>query len=201
MALAVKKLEDFLPASFTVPGLSEDGFFELCQEFPEDMVEYWLDGTVIVAPPTDPESSERIGEVYVQLNVWARGQGQGRTSGPDGSFRLPDGSRLSPDSAWFDAKRWASAKEKEPCRRYPVFAPEFVIEIRSPDDRVRKLQEKMEIYIANGVKLAWLIDPIERTVTIYRPNRRPKVLSNPASVEGEGPVAGFVLDLTHVIGA
>jgi Uma2 family endonuclease len=51
----------------------------------------------------------------------------------------------------------------------------------------------MEAYIANGVLLGWLIDPQERTVTMYRLGREPEVLVNPAEVAGEGPVAGFVL--------
>jgi Uma2 family endonuclease len=37
-----------------------------------------------------------------------------------------------------------------------------VIGFRSPDDRLRPLQEKMEEYIANGVELGWLIDPKKR---------------------------------------
>lgn len=56
----------------------------------------------------------------------------------------------------------------------------------------------MPRYIAAGVLLAWLIDPFERTVTIYRPNREPESLHNPASVSGDGPVEGFVLDLTGI---
>jgi Uma2 family endonuclease len=79
-----------------------------------------------------------------------------------------------------------------------VFAPEFVIEVRSPDDRIRALRERMEDYLANGVQLGWLIDPKERTVTIYRSGVPPQVLSNPDSVAGEGTVAGFVLNLDRV---
>jgi Uma2 family endonuclease len=57
----------------------------------------------------------------------------------------------------------------------------------------------MEEYIANGVQLGWLIDPIARSVEIYRPGREPEVLTNPTSISGEGPVAGFVLDLTGIL--
>jgi Uma2 family endonuclease len=63
---------------------------------------------------------------------------------------------------------------------------------------MRKLREKMEEYLANGVPLAWLIDPQERTASIYRAGQAPDVLSNPATVAGEGPVAGFVLHLDRV---
>jgi Uma2 family endonuclease len=80
-----------------------------------------------------------------------------------------------------------------------VFAPEFVIEVRSPKQRARPLREKMQEYIANGVQLGWLIDPVEGTVTIYRPGREPEVLNHPASISGEGPVEGFALNLDGIL--
>jgi Uma2 family endonuclease len=197
MTRAVLEIEDYLPATLTAPGLSESEFLELCRKFPDAMVEYTADGTVIVTPPTDPESGERVGEAFIQLGNWARGQGKGRVCGPDSGFRFADGSRRSPDAAWFSKSRWREAKKSG--ERFPVFAPEFVIEVRSPDDRIRGLREKMAEYIANGVELAWLIDPLERSVTIYRAGRAPEVLEDPATVEGEGPVAGFVLNLADIL--
>jgi Uma2 family endonuclease len=56
----------------------------------------------------------------------------------------------------------------------------------------------MEEFMANGVKLGWLIDADKCTVTIYRQRRKPETLLQPKSVKGEGPVAGFVLDLEPV---
>jgi Uma2 family endonuclease len=44
----------------------------------------------------------------------------------------------------------------------------------------------------------WLIDPLDRTVTIYRPGRDPGILTNPTQLAGDGPVAGFVLDLSRI---
>jgi len=117
--------------------------------------------------------------------------------GPDGGFRLPGGSRRSPDAAWFDSDRWAAAKEGSELR-FPPFSPEFVIEVRSPNDRLRVLREKMQEYIDNGVQLGWLIDPENRTVEIYRPQRPPEILNNPATVAGEGPVKDFVLSLDRI---
>ena len=185
-----------LPATFTARGLTEKEFLDLCQEYPDCFLEYTADGTVIIMPPTDPENSEREAEVVIQLGNWNRHHGHGRISGPTGGFFFPDGSRRSPYAAWFDAERWRKAKN--PRMVFPVFAPDFVIEVRSPHDKPRLLREKIEEYMDNGVNLGWLIDPIQRTVTIYRPGRAPEILANPSSVAGEGPVKGFVLDLTRV---
>jgi len=195
--LATINLDENLPATFTAPGLDEDQFLALCEKYPDCTLEYTSDGTVIVMPPTDPENSERGVEVVSQLRNWARAKGPGHVIGPDGGFFFLDGSRRSPDAAWFDDARWQAAKT--PGRRFPMFAPDFLIEVRSPDQRARSLREKMEEYISNGVKLAWLIDPVERTVAIYRPGRDPEVLANPTTVAGEGPVEGFVLNLDRIL--
>ena len=198
MALAELNIEQMLPATFTAPGLSETEFLALCDKFPDATLEYTEDGTVIVMPPTDPESSERVLEVGAQLRNWAKERGRGHVIGPDGGFFFPKGSRRSPDAAWFADDPWQEAKRKHPRLRFPTFAPEFVVEVRSHHDRMRTVREKMEEYISNGVVLAWLVDPFERRVEIYRPGREPEVLENPQSVAAEGPVAGFVLSLERI---
>jgi Uma2 family endonuclease len=192
------EIAEMLPATFTKPGLTEEEYFALCAKFDDFFVEYTADGTVIFMPGTDPITSRSVLDINFQLTDWARRDGRGWVTGPDASFFFPNGARREPDAAWVDEKKWDAAMAKEPRKRVPVFAPEFVIEVRSPEQRARTQREKMEEYIANGVLLGWLIDPLERTVTIYRPGREPEVLSNPTQVAGEGPVQGFVLQLERI---
>ena len=186
-----------LPATFTAPRLSESQFLAFCAEFPDCLLEYTADGTLIVMPATDPESGARGVEVVGQLWQWSKQQGSGHVGGPDTGFFFRKGSRRSPDAAWYSDRGWQEAKT--PGVVFPVFAPEFVIEVLSPTDRRRTLREKMQEYIDNGVQLGWLIDPFERTVAIYRPGQAPEVLAHPKSVAGEGPVAGFVLQLDQIL--
>jgi Uma2 family endonuclease len=56
----------------------------------------------------------------------------------------------------------------------------------------------MKEYLEQGAQLGWLIDPETRTLEIYRPNGEVEKRSGTDQVEGEGPVAGFVLDLKYV---
>lgn len=197
MTLAALKLEDHLPVTLTAPGLSEAEFLALAEEFPDCFLEYTAEGTVLIMPPTDPVSGMRVFEVGRQLGNWAIVDGRGHVSGPEGGFLFPDGSRRSPDATWFSKDRWAKAQR--PGTVFPVFAPEFVIEVRSTQQRRRPLREKMSEYMANGVQLGWLIDPIEHSVEIYRAGREPELLQNPATVSGEGPIEGFTLDLNGIL--
>jgi Uma2 family endonuclease len=184
-------LEDFLPATFTAPELTDEQFLALCELFPDATLEYTEEGEIIVMPPTDPLNSARVALVVYQLIAWSKKQGRVVVCGPDGGFRFRTRARRSADAAWF---------ENFPAtgQRFPVFAPQFVIEVCSPDDRIARLRDKMKRYIAAGVLLGWLIDPFERSVTIYRPDQKPEVLRDPKSVDGDGPVEGFALDLSGI---
>ena len=185
-------LTNLLPATFTAPGLTEKQFLALCEQFPDATLEYTEDGEVIVMPPIDPLNGARGARVVQRLSNWAEKAGRGLVCGPDAGFLLPSGARRSPDASWFEG--FPSGKQ-----RFPVFAPQFVIEVRSPDDRIARLRDKMQRYLNAGVKLAWLIDPLEGSVTIYRPERDPEELANPVAVTGDGPVEGFVLDLQGIL--
>ena len=93
-----------------------------------------------------------------------------------------------------------NALTPEQLQSFAPICPEFVIEVRSKSDRLAELQEKMRMWIANGAELAWLVDPSRKAVEIYRPGREVEVLEGGSAVEGEGPVAGFVLELGKVWG-
>lgn len=88
-------------------------------------------------------------------------------------FDLPDGATKSPDVAWSSPETLAAAgAETSDEDAFVRVVPDFVAEVRSKTDRLKRLQIKMtDVWIANGVRLAWLIDPYEEKVYIYRPGR------------------------------
>jgi Uma2 family endonuclease len=80
----------------------------------------------------------------------------------------------------------------------PQLCPDFVVEIRSPSDRLSIAQAKMQEYIDNGARLGWLIDPYNRVVYVYFPNQPVEHLENPATISGDPVLPGFVLDLQKI---
>ena len=81
-------------------------------------------------------------------------------------FRLPSGAVRSPDISWV-SKVKLETLTYEQMEKYPPLCPEFVLELRSPTDRLEVVKEKMQEYMENGAELGWLIDPIEEKVYIY----------------------------------
>src|SRR2546423_1455402 len=55
--------------------------------------------------------------------------------------------------------------------------PILAVEILSPSDTVEEIDEKVDSYLAAGVALVWVIDPHDRTVTVYRPDVRPQLFN------------------------
>jgi len=154
-------------------------------------------GEVIVMSPTWTEGGGRESEVGTELAIWARTDGRGKYYGSNTGFKLPDSSVRAADAAWVSWNRW-NALTAEQRAGFARLCPDFVVEVRSETDRLRPLQEKMEMWIANGAEVAWLIDPIEKAVTIYRPGDEPEHLAHPTSVQGTGPIAGFELVMARI---
>ncbi len=153
-------------------------------------------GEIEIMTPVGGEGSRRENFIARELDFYAEEQG-GVAFGPNAGFNLPDGSTLAPDAAWMSSSSW---NELTPSQRekYPPRCPEFVVEVLSRSDSVRMLQAKMEVWIANGAKLAWLVDPFAATITIYRPDTAPEVLAKPDSIEAGDPVAGFRLTTSRL---
>jgi Uma2 family endonuclease len=89
-------------------------------------------------------------------------------------FKLPSGAFRSPDAAWISLERWNELTPRQQ-DSFPPICPDFVVELRSPSDTICQLQEKMREYLANGIRLGWLIDPQDQRVEIYRPQRETEI--------------------------
>jgi len=150
------------------------------------------EGEITIMTPVGGIGSTHERYITAMLFNWARQDGTGIDFSPSAGFKLPDGSCLQPDASWISLGRW-NALTLEQQEGFPPLCPDFIVEVRSRTDSRRVLEAKMQCWIDNGAKLAWLIDPIAQNVTIYRPGQQPEILEYPETVQGESPVATFEL--------
>ena len=177
--------------------LTEEQFVRLCQENPELRIELTAKGELVIMPPTGSETGWRSGEIFYSLTDWAKKAGTGLTFDSSTGFTLPNGARRSPDASWVRRERW-SALSKEQRAGFASLCPDFVVELRSPTDRLSVLQEKMQEYLDNGARLGWLIDPVDKKVYVYRPGQPPESLDDPAMLSGDPILLGFVLHVREL---
>ncbi len=159
-------------------------------------IESNADGDLEITSPVGYEVSRREMFVGATLYLWARENG-GVAMGPNVGFKLDAVSVRSPDAAWISKERAAGMSIGEK-RGFPRFAPDFLIEVRSETDSRRVLLKKMELWMDSGVRLAWMIDPYDADIMIYRPDVEPERLVRPEWVEADSVVTGFRLETAQM---
>lgn len=150
--------------------------------------------------PTFSYSEQREFRTSFELEVWNRSvDSPGMTTGPNAAYFLSNGALRSPDAAW-TAHENILPPRTEPPKTWG-FCPDFVIEVRSDSQSsISALLAKMQEYMDHGARLGWFIDPIERTVRIYRAGiAEPELLTDPETLSGEDVLPGFVFEVRQLI--
>jgi Uma2 family endonuclease len=182
--------------------LSDEQFYQLCQNNGELKFERTAKGELIIMSPVGGESGNREADLIIDLGIWNRQTQLGYTFSSSTIFKLPNGgvgeaclqSIRSPDVAWIRRERWEALTPQQR-RKFPPIAPDFVSELRSATDDLETLRSKMREYLDAGVQLGWLINPQNQQVEIYRQGREIEVLTLPAELSGEDVLSGFTLSL------
>jgi Uma2 family endonuclease len=178
--------------------LSHDQFWELSLTNRDVRLELTAEGNLIVMPPTGWESGNRNANLTADAIFWNRQTQLGKVFDSSTGFILPNRAIRSPDVAWVTQERLDALNPKP--ESFLPLAPDFVIELRSASDRLTTLQDKMQEYIDNGVRLGWLLNPQDQAVEIYRQGKEIEILRSPVCLSGEEVLPGFVLELKEIFG-
>jgi Uma2 family endonuclease len=177
--------------------LTSEQFYQLCEENPDLKLERNANGELIVMPPTGGETGKRNLTAGAQLWTWNEQTELGEAFDSSTGFTLPNKADRSPDVSWVEKSRWSALTPEQKDKFIPL-CPDFVIELLSPSDSLKKTQEKMQEYMENGCRLGWLINRKKREVEIYRPGQDVEVLQSPLTLSGENVLPGFVLNLQKI---
>ncbi len=105
----------------------------------------------------------RIGEL---ISAHVRRHGLGLATGAETGFRIardPDTVR-APDAAFVAAHNLPNPL---PGRGFFPGAPDLAVEVVSPEDRWTELTAKAQSWLQAGSRAVWILDPANRTVTVY----------------------------------
>ncbi len=164
--------------------------FEQWQLAWDDASRYDLwDGEVIEMAPASQDHGAIASELGRLVANYNREHRLGRTYAAETGFVLdPVRQRvLAPDAAFV-------ARSRVPVGAQPGFfrgAPDLAVEVRSPSNSARELDTKAQGYLAAGTRLAWVVDPDRRIVTVYRLNRSPVELATDEYLDGYDVLPGF----------
>jgi Uma2 family endonuclease len=178
-------------------GLTDERFYQLCRDNRELRLELTSRGELIVMGPTSSDTGRRNARLNQRLANWAEQDNTGVCFDSSAGFKLPNGAQVSPDASWVLRERYEALTQAER-ETFAPLCPDFVVELRSKSDRLQVLQAKMREYIAQGARLGWLIDPVTKTVYVYRPAQEVETLREPQTLAGETVLPGFELRLDEI---
>jgi len=197
MAHNLTRSDDYIPReliALTHRSVTPEQFEQLCSKYRDLRLELTSTGELIVMSGTGGRTGRRNSNLTYQLEAWTETDGSGVCFDSSTMFALPNQARRSPDASWVKRERWDSLTERQQ-NNFPPICPDFVVELRSPTDRLPQVCDKMVEYLENGALLGWLIDPFEFRVYVYRPGHELVILDNPDTVSADPLLPGFTLNV------
>ncbi|MFO0866595.1 MAG: Uma2 family endonuclease [Gemmataceae bacterium] len=133
------------------------------------------------------------------LDRFVADAGVGEVVGSDVGFYLerdPDTVR-APDIAFVFNARIPSQQDKT---KYIDGPPDFAIEVLSPSDSMKAIEEKAEAFLEAGSKLVWVVNPRSRRVWVYQPNRKPLAMKGDDVLDAGEVIPGFRISIRDIFG-
>ncbi len=164
------------------------------EEFLESGLEgyEYLKGEVVQMSPTSMEHGDISTNLVVQLGMHVRENQLGRVYTSDTGFRV--GTQvLVPDVAFVSMERLPEDRSKGS----PV-PPDVAVEVVSPSDKQARVSEKVLAYLEAGTRLVWVVNPVLKTVEVYRPGKDFTLLTDVDRLTGEDVVKGFSYDVLRL---
>jgi len=166
-----------------------------------DSVNYELVDGNLVGRHMGSESSAIGLAIGVVLSNFVKANGLGHLFNADCGYQCfpghPDWVR-KPDVSFIKTGRLPDERVPEGHVR---IAPDLAVEVISPGDIAYEVDEKVELYLAAGVRLVWVVNPKTRSVRIHRPSDSKagpiSALSESQRISGEDVLPGFQCDVAE----
>lgn len=183
-----------------IPRMPEDEFLEFCMYNQDLRIEQDKCGNILIMSPLSLTAGNLENEISTDLTLWSRKTQLGKSFSPLTLFILPDGEKCMPDAVWISNEKISLLSEEER-NSFAHIVPDFIVELKSPSDRPADVDKKIrEVWIANGVRMAWYIDPDEQVSKVYLADGTVQVIQGFDKVLSGGNVLpGFEFHLSVLL--
>ena len=157
-------------------------------------------GVLCETMPTGMEHGEIVTNLVFLLGNFIKPRKLGILTASDSGVWLerdPDTVR-EPDIAYFSAE---TSPLDERVTGYAEVAPDLVVEIASPGDSRREMNDKAVMWLSHGVRLAWVVHPDTRTVDVHRTDNPVATLSEAEALDGLDVLPGFSCEVREIFAA
>ena len=164
------------------------------EEFLENDLEgyEYVKGELVPMPPTSMEHGEISSNVILHLSLHVFEHQLGRLYTAGTTFHLGD-RVVKPDVAFVLTERLPENR-----RKGSPIPPDLAIEVVSPTDKHYDVTKKALAYLRSGTRLVWVIEPVAKTVMVYRSETDSTVLNYEDTLTGEDVVEGFACPVAQL---
>ena len=153
--------------------------------------EYVKGELVSMSPPSMIHGEISVNIIHC-LYAYVRENQLGRLYTAETTFQLDDRA-VKPDIAFVSTDRLPENREKGS----PI-PPDLAVEVVSPSDKHYDVTEKALAYLRSGTRLVWVIEPVAKTVMVYRSETDSTVLNYEDTLTGEDVVPGFACPVAQL---
>ncbi len=176
--------------STSSPSLTLTEFLKLPETKPAS--EY-INGQIIHKPMPQGKHSAIQGELVSAINSIVKPK---RIARAFPELRCTFGDRsIVPDIVVFVWQRIPRDENGQVANTFAI-APDWTIEILSPDQSQTKITKNIIHCLKHGAQMGWLIDPGEQTVLVYRPGEEIEICEQPETLL---PMPSFISDLNLTV--
>jgi len=153
-----------------------------------------VNGELVMSPKNNFEHENLCARLFVALSDFNRHHKLGVVLGSSAGFWMQNRNCRAPDVSFISRERIQQAGFRPDTRRFFPGAPDLAVEVVSASNSAAELTARLRDFFSSGTRLAWLIQPEDRSVEIcHAPDRRNRISGG--SLDGEDILPGFQLRL------
>lgn len=184
-------------------GMSLDEFMSRFEEQPFELI----NGELVTVAPTKFQHSKISKRIFAHLLMYEQNTKSGEAFF-ETAFVLEDvsnwvaGARI-PDVIFVEKSRIEQyeAQVENIDEKPLILVPDLVVEVVSPTDKYSEINVKVDTYLADGVKLIWIVDPQRKTIAAYEDSDSPKTYRVEDTLTGGAVLTNFEVAVKDIFGS
>ena len=144
-----------------VLNLGDADFTRYCEANPDLRIERTAEGSVLVLEHSGWENSNRNAEIIAELHGWSKRDCRGKALDAGVLYMLPNGAARSAHASWVLRFAARNPDDRSEARLSPI-CPDFVVELRSPSDRLPPRRARFTSIVRVKRQSGWSIRAASR---------------------------------------
>lgn len=163
---------------------------------PKDGYKHELVNGEVIMVPAGMEHENIVIKLSTALEKFVSEHKLGIVLGSNAGYWMKSGNLRLPDVSFVCREQLQGLKRLP--KGFFKGSPDLAVEVLSPSDTIENLHGKIVEYFENDTKLVWVVNPEERTVTVYHSPYPDKLLTDKDVLDGEEILKGFSLPITEL---